>query len=197
MLARTPAKMPGEEALWRYKRGAARAALGPAGRRPRRPERDVGPRRAGLGPGPGERSSSPAWPSARGDHAGAAGRRAAGGIAVPAGAAIRRASTMREAWRGAPVAGKVKTWVWVVVGIGVICVLAARRRRRGRLLLHVAAHRDASGHAGAGGREFEAVKVGFRGQKPLDRARSEGRLRPRATPDRAAAPDARVPEQLT
>ena len=103
---------------------ARRRARGvePGGRRPRRPERGCRPRRAGLGPRPGERRARPPGHPQRRPR-GAAGRSRCRPSRCASRAAIRRVSTMPEAWRGAPVAGKVKTWVWIVVGIAVFCVL--------------------------------------------------------------------------
>ena len=61
-------------------------------------------------------------------------------------AATLRASATRETSRGAPVAGKVKTWVWVVIGVAVMCILGLVAIAAVGLLLRLPAHRDQAGN---------------------------------------------------
>jgi hypothetical protein len=102
---------------------------------------------------------------------------------------------MPEAWRGAPVAGKVKTWVWVVVGIAVFCVLALVAVVGGAFF-YMSRHIETKAATPASAaREFEAVRSGFAGQRPLIELDRNGRFL-RANTDRPAPPNAPVPDQL-
>jgi hypothetical protein len=102
---------------------------------------------------------------------------------------------MPEAWRGAPVAGRVKTWVWIVVGIAVFCVLALVAVVGGAFF-YMSRHIDTKAATPASAaQEFEAVRAGFPGQRPLIELDKSGRFL-RANTDRPAPAKATVPEQL-
>jgi hypothetical protein len=93
------------------------------------------------------------------------------------------------------VAGKVKTWVWVVIGVAVTCIL-------GLVALAAIGFYFVSQHvetrpatAAAAATEFEAVKAGFEGQKPLIELDRDGRFL-RAHTDHPAPANATAPTNL-
>ena len=92
-------------------------------------------------------------------------------------------------------AGRVKTWVWVVVAVAVVGVLSLVAFA-GMAAYFVSRHIETSEATPSdAAREFEAVKAGFAGQKPLIELDSHGRFL-KAHTNRPSAPDARPPEQL-
>ena len=92
-------------------------------------------------------------------------------------------------------AGKVKTWVWIVVGIAVFCVLALVAVVGGAFF-YMSRHIETKAATPASAaREFEAVRSGFAGQRPLIELDRNGRFL-RANTDRPAPPNAPVPDQL-
>jgi hypothetical protein len=93
------------------------------------------------------------------------------------------------------VAGKVRTWVWVVVGIAVFCVLALVAVVGGAFFYMSRHIETKSATPAAAAREFEAVKSGFSGQKPLIELDRNGRF-VRAHTDRPAPANAAMPDQL-
>ena len=125
------------------------------------------------------------WPSRRGDRAGGRRRaRQAEALCQKGNDPLRRRRP--DSCRGAPVAGKVKTWVWVVVGIAVVGDPRRRRHGRRRVLLRLAAHRTRKAATRrAPPREFDAVKARFTGQKPLIELDERGRFL-RSNTDRPA-----------
>jgi hypothetical protein len=93
------------------------------------------------------------------------------------------------------VAGKVKTWVWVVIGGAVLCIL-------GLVAIAAVGFYFVSQHietkpatAATAASEFEAVKAGFAGQKPLIELDRDGRFL-RSHTDRPAPAHAAVPNDL-
>jgi hypothetical protein len=94
-----------------------------------------------------------------------------------------------------PVAGKLKTWVWIVIGVAVVCILGLVAVA-GVGFYFVSQHIDAKAATPASAaREFEAVKSGFKGQKPLIELDSRGRFL-RANTVRPKAAPTSVPDQL-
>jgi hypothetical protein len=93
------------------------------------------------------------------------------------------------------VAGKVRTWVWIVVGIAVFCVLALVAVVGGAFFYMSRHIETKSATPAAAAREFEAVRSGFSGQKPLIELDRNGRF-VRAHTDRPGPPNAAVPDQL-
>ena len=92
-------------------------------------------------------------------------------------------------------AGKVRTWVWIVVGVAVFCVLALVAVVGGAFF-YMSRHIDTKAATPASAaREFEAVRAGFPGQRPLIELDKNGRFL-RANTDRPAPAKATVPEQL-
>ena len=92
-------------------------------------------------------------------------------------------------------AGKVRTWVWVVVGIAVFCVLALVAVVGGAFF-YMSRHIEMkSATTASAAREFEAVRSGFSGQKPLIELDRNGRF-VRAHTDRPGPANAAVPDQL-
>ena len=92
-------------------------------------------------------------------------------------------------------AGKVRTWVWIVAGIAVFCVLALVAVV-GSAFFYMSRHIETkSATPASAAREFEAVRSGFSGQKPLIELDRNGRF-VRAHTDRPAPPNAAVPDQL-
>jgi len=99
-----------------------------------------------------------------------------------------------SSWR-ASVAVKVKTWVWIVVAIAVVCILGLVALA-GIAAYFVSQHIEtANATPSSAAREFDSVKAGFAGQKPLVELDKQGQFL-RANTDRAAGPNAPVPEQL-
>ena len=92
-------------------------------------------------------------------------------------------------------AGKVRTWVWVVVGIAVFCVLALVAVVGGAVFYMSRHIETKSATPASAAREFEAVRSGFSGQKPLIELDRNGRF-VRAHTDRPAPANAAVPDQL-
>lgn len=91
-------------------------------------------------------------------------------------------------------AGRIKTWVWVVIAIAVVCVLSLVALA-GMAAYFVSRHIETSeATASDAAREFEAVKAGFAGQKPLIELDSHGRFL-KAHTNRPSAPNA-PPEHL-
>ena len=161
------ARIPAKEALWRYKRGAARLALNQVAPARRRLTAAVGPE---LRPGSaGARIRN--WPRLAMKTRRFRGRARAMRSApkrCASRATIRRASPRLGVSPGVAVAVKVRTWVWIVVAIAVGLRAGTRRDCGRRLLLRDAAHRDdAKRRQRPRPREFDAVKAGFAGQKPL------------------------------
>lgn len=92
-------------------------------------------------------------------------------------------------------AGKVKTWVWVVVAIAVVGVLALVAVA-GIAAYYVSRHIETTQATPADAAdEFDRVKAGFGGQKPLIELDSRGHFL-KANTDRPVPPDVRPPEQL-
>ena len=92
-------------------------------------------------------------------------------------------------------AGRVKTWVWVVIGVAVMCVL-------GLVAMAAIGFYFVSQHVetkpatvATAATEFEAVKAGFAGQKPLIELDRNGRFL-RAHTDRPAPVNATTPNDL-
>ena len=92
-------------------------------------------------------------------------------------------------------AGKVRTWVWVVVGIAVFCVLALVAVVGGAFFYMSRHIETKSATPASAAREFEAVRSGFSGQKPLIELDRDGRF-VRAHTDRPAPANAAIPDQL-
>lgn len=92
-------------------------------------------------------------------------------------------------------AGKVKTWIWVVLGVVLTCVIAAVVIAGSAFYFFSRQFDTHSATPAAANREFESVKVRFRGQKPLVELDCQGDVT-RADSRREAAPDARVPEKV-
>ena len=92
-------------------------------------------------------------------------------------------------------AGKVKTWVWVVVGIAVFCVLALVAVVGGAFFYMSRHIQTKAATPASAAREFEAVRAGFAGQRPLIELDRNGRFL-RANTDRPAPAHAPVPDQL-
>ena len=92
-------------------------------------------------------------------------------------------------------AGKVKTWVWVIVGIAVTCVLALVVMA-GVGFYFVSKHMETKAATPASAaREFDAVKAGFAGQKPLIELDSRGEVL-RANTDRPTPAHVTSPNHL-
>jgi hypothetical protein len=93
------------------------------------------------------------------------------------------------------VATKVKTWVWIVVAVFAVGVLGLVAIA-GAGFYYVSRHvQSKSVSPAAAAREFDTVKAGFNGQKPLIELDARGHF-VRANTDRAA-PDRRAdPEEL-
>ena len=92
-------------------------------------------------------------------------------------------------------AGKVRTWVWIVVGIAVFCVLALVAVVGGAFFYMSRHFETKSATPASAAREFEAVRSGFSGQKPLIELDRNGRF-VRAHTDRPGPANAAVPDQL-
>lgn len=92
-------------------------------------------------------------------------------------------------------ATKVKTWVWVLIAIFAVCVLGVVAIA-GVGFYYVSQHvesKSVSPAAAAG--EFEAVKAGFAGQKPLIELDKRGHF-VRTNTDRPSAGQRPMPEEL-
>jgi hypothetical protein len=93
------------------------------------------------------------------------------------------------------VAVKVKTWVWVVIAVAVVCILGLVAVA-GIGFYFVSRHIETRAVSpAAAAKEFDAVKAGFAGQKPLIELDSRGHFR-KANTDRVAPPHATTPDQL-
>ena len=92
-------------------------------------------------------------------------------------------------------AGKLKTWVWIVIAIAVVGVLGLVTMA-GIGFYFVSQYIDTTEvSAKTAAQQFEAVKTGFAGQKPLVELDSRGRFL-RANTDRPVPAHVTVPEQL-
>lgn len=92
-------------------------------------------------------------------------------------------------------AGRIKTWVWVVVGMAVFCILAVVTLA-GVGFYFFSKHVETSKvSASAAAAEFQKVKSGFVGQRPLVELDSKGEF-VRAHTDRPAPASSKPPEQL-
>ena len=92
-------------------------------------------------------------------------------------------------------AGKIKTWVWVVISVAVVCILCLVTVA-GVGFYFVSKHIDTKEVSpAAAAKEFEAVKAGFEGQKPLIELDSKGQFL-RAHTDRPAPRHVNTPDQL-
>jgi hypothetical protein len=93
------------------------------------------------------------------------------------------------------VASKVKTWVWIVIAVFAVGVLGLVAIA-GVGFYYVSRHVESKSVSPAGAaREFEAVKAGFAGQKPLIELDNRGRF-VRANTDRPMTARVVTPEQL-
>jgi len=93
------------------------------------------------------------------------------------------------------VAGKVKTWVWIVVGIGVLCILALVAAVGGAFFYMSRHIQTSAATPTSAAKEFDAVRSGFAGQRPLIELDRHGKFL-RANTDRPAPARAPVPDQL-
>lgn len=92
-------------------------------------------------------------------------------------------------------AGKVKTWVWIVVGVAVFCVLALVAVVGGAFF-YMSRHIETKAATPASAaKEFDTVRAGFAGQRPLIELDRDGKF-VRANTDRPAPPRVVVPDQL-
>ena len=92
-------------------------------------------------------------------------------------------------------AGKVKTWVWIVVGIGVLCILALVAAVGGAFFYMSRHIQTSAATPTSAAKEFDAVRSGFAGQRPLIELDRHGKFL-RANTDRPAPARAPVPDQL-
>ena len=92
-------------------------------------------------------------------------------------------------------AGKVKTWVWVVLGVIVACVVGVVAIAGAGFYFFTRHIETRTVSPAAAGKEFEEVKAQFVGQKPLVELDRHGTF-VRSNPDRPAARNGRVPEEL-
>ena len=122
MLAKaTGPRIPGEEALWRYKRGTARVELGRADAASRSAGRHRS-RRSALDSGTGAGRARPARGAARRSR----GRRARGETGTDALRAGQRSVLRRrgpEAVEERRWPLRLKTWIWIIVGLVGLCIL--------------------------------------------------------------------------
>ena len=92
-------------------------------------------------------------------------------------------------------AGKVKTWVWVVVAIAVVAVLCVVALA-GIGFYVVSQHMETKqASPAAAAEEFDVVKAGFAGQKPLIELDSRGQFL-RANTDRPIPAQSTTPANL-
>lgn len=92
-------------------------------------------------------------------------------------------------------AGKVKTWVWVIVAVAVICILGLVAIA-GIGFYFVSQHVETrAATAASAAQEFDTIKAGFAGQKPLVELDSRGEFL-RANLDRPVPAQRTPPEQL-
>jgi hypothetical protein len=93
------------------------------------------------------------------------------------------------------VAGRVKTWVWVVIGVVAVCILCLVAAA-GVGFYYMSRHiQTKSATPASAAKEFEEVKAGFPGQKPLIELDNHGQFR-RANTDRAVPAQVKSPDQL-
>lgn len=92
-------------------------------------------------------------------------------------------------------AGKVKTWVWVVIGVAAFCVLSLVAVVGGAFFYMSRHIQTKTATPASAAREFEAVRSGFAGQRPLIELDHSGRFL-RANTDRPSPPHVVVPDQL-
>jgi hypothetical protein len=93
------------------------------------------------------------------------------------------------------VAGKLKTWVWIVIAVIAVCILGLVAIA-GVGFYYVSQHVETK-HAtpATAATEFDAVKAGFAGQKPLVELDNRGQFR-RANTDRPIPAQSKPPDQL-
>lgn len=92
-------------------------------------------------------------------------------------------------------AGKVKTWVWVVVAVAVVCILGLVAVA-GVGFYFVSQHIETkAASAASAALEFDSIKKGFAGQKPLVELDSRGEFL-RANLDRPVPAHKASPEHL-
>jgi hypothetical protein len=94
-----------------------------------------------------------------------------------------------------PVAGKVKSWVWIVVGVAVFCVLALVAVVGGAFFYMSRHIHTKSVTPASAAREFDTVRSGVAGQKPLIELDRNGHFL-RANTDRPAPPHVTAPDSL-
>jgi len=93
------------------------------------------------------------------------------------------------------VAVRIRTWVWIVVSIAVVCVLGLVAIA-GVGFYFVTKHiQTTEATPAAAAQQFDAVKAGFAGQKPLVELDSRGEF-VRANTDRPLPARTTTPEQL-
>lgn len=92
-------------------------------------------------------------------------------------------------------AGKVKTWVWVLLGVIVTCVVSVVAIAGAGFYFFTRHIETRTVSPAAATKEFEEVKAQFVGQKPLVELDRRGSF-VRSNPDRPAARNGRVPEEL-
>ena len=170
LAADTRTRMPGEEALWHYKRGAARVML----KRPAEARADLAialkPELAAVGPGaraPRDRASRVTGRRPR--HSRARRRECDRGVSNRQRSGLRRRGAKDQVrWR------KVKTWVWVVIGVitlGILCIVAMAAAG----LWFVKSHVDMrTTTVTAATLDFDTVRAKFTTQKPLIELDDEG-----------------------
>ena len=92
-------------------------------------------------------------------------------------------------------AGKVKTWVWVLVGIAVIGVLGVVAMAGVGLYFFSQHINTSTASVAKASRDFEQVKAGFSGQKPLIELDDRGRYL-RSHTDRKPPANPKPPESI-
>ena len=92
-------------------------------------------------------------------------------------------------------AGKLKTWVWVVLGVIVTCIVGAVAIAGAGFYFFTRHIETRTVSPTVASREFEQVKAQFPGQKPLVELDRHGSF-VRSNPDRPAAHNGRVPQEL-
>ena len=92
-------------------------------------------------------------------------------------------------------AGKVKTWVWVLLGVIVTCVVGVVAIAGAGFYFFTRHIETRTVSPATATKEFEEVKAQFVGQKPLVELDRRGSF-VRSNPDRPAARNGRVPEEL-
>ena len=92
-------------------------------------------------------------------------------------------------------AGKVKTWVWVLLGVIVTCVVGVVAVAGAGFYFFTRHIETRTVSPATATREFEEVKAQFVGQKALVELDRHGSF-VRSNPERPAARNGRVPEEL-